>query len=606
MRSKTPRALFVLGLFALIALVLAACGSSGSSTDTSASVQQGQFAPPTAPPSGAAKGGTLNVLTAGDVDYIDPGAAYYQFTYMIDSATQRALLGWPPDDLSAPKPDLATDDPQVSDDGKTITFHIHDNVMYSPPLGGGPGWNKPATSEDVKYALERTMIPGVPNGYQSLYFNDIAGYDQAIKDAKADPTKAPELSGLETPDDTTLIIHLTKPSSLGLIQALSLPASAPVPEGYAAKFDSQNPSTYGEHQLATGPYYISSYKPGTNITLDRNPNWTGQDEGDPRPAYLDKIVFQEGFSDTASAGKKILTGSDSVNGDFSPEPQTLKLAAQQYPDQLTLTPSGGNRYVALNTQEPPFDDLNVRKAVVAASDREALRLTRGGPLIGDVATHFIPPGMPGFDEAGGVAGPQGKEFDFVQNTTGDMSLAESYMKKAGFDSGKCEQDCDITMVGDNSPPGSDTAQVVKSQLEALGFNVTFHPVDHDVMYTKFCSAPANEPNVCPNVGWLKDYLDGQGMIDIPFNGSSINPENNSNWPQLDNKAINDALNKAKLITDPQQRAQEYGKIDDMITAQAPAIPWVWDNQGNINSKDVAAVINQFNANTDLSYTSLAK
>jgi peptide/nickel transport system substrate-binding protein len=181
------------------------------------------------------------------------------------------------------------------------------------------------------------------------------------------------------------------------------------------------------------------------------------------------------------------------------------------------------------------------------------------------------------------------------------------MQKAGYSSGKCEgSNCSITMVGDNTPPGLNTATVFKNQLEQLGFKVQFQPVEHSTMYTKFCSVVDNEPNVCPNVGWLKDYLDGQGMIDIPFNGSSINPENNSNWPQLDNKAINDALNKAKLITDPQQRAAEYGKIDDMITAQAPAIPWVWDNQGNISSKDVATVINQFNANTDLSYTSLAK
>ncbi len=606
MRSTKLRVI-TLGLLALAALVLAACGSSSGGSSTSASAPtENKFPPPTSPPSGAKKGGTLTVLTAGDVDYIDPGAAYYQFTYMIDSAVDRALMGWPPAETKAPQPDLATDQPTVSDDGKTVTFHIYDNVKYSPPLGGGAGWNKPVVAADVKYAIERTLIPGVPNGYQNLYFNDIAGYGDAVAAAKKDPTKAPDLSGIETPNDTTVVFHLTKPSSLGLIQALSLPASAPVPEGYAAKYDAENPSTYGQHQLNTGPYYISSYKPGTDITLSRNPNWTGKSEGDVRPAYLDKIDFQEGFSDTASAGKKILTGSASVNGDFSPDPQTLKLAATQYPDQLTLTPSGGNRYVALNTTKPPFNDLNVRKAVVAASDRDALRATRGGPLIGDIATHYIPPGMPGFEEAGGVAGPQGPEFDFNDTPTGDMSIAEKYMKKAGFSSGKCEKDCDITMVGDNSPPGSDTSQVVKAQLSKLGFNVTLHPVDHDVMYTKFCSVPANAPNVCPNVGWLKDFLDGQGMIDIPFNGSSINPENNSNWPQLNDPAINKALDQAKLITDPQKRAEEYGRIDDMITAQAPAIPWVWDNQGNISSSDVATVINAFNANTDVSYTSLKK
>ena len=181
------------------------------------------------------------------------------------------------------------------------------------------------------------------------------------------------------------------------------------------------------------------------------------------------------------------------------------------------------------------------------------------------------------------------------------------MKKAGFTSGKCTGSCDITMVGDNAPPGSDTAQVVKGQLEQLGFKVNFQPVAHDIMYTKFCNVPKNEPNVCPNVGWLKDFNDPQSILDIPFNGDAIVPStNNSNWPQLDDPAINKAIDKAELINDPTARAQAWGKIDDMITAHAPAIPWVWDNQANIESGDVAGVINLFNANWDLSYTSLTQ
>ena len=108
------------------------------------------------------------------------------------------------------------------------------------------------------------------------------------------------------------------------------------------------------------------------------------------------------------------------------------------------------------------------------------------------------------------------------------------------------------MVSDNSPPGSDTAQVVKAQLAALGLQRQLHPVEHAIMYTKFCSVVANEPNVCPNVGWVKDFNDGQAMIDVPFNGETIaaSPTNNSNWPQLNDPAVNTALDSAKLITDP--------------------------------------------------------
>ncbi len=582
------------GLIAVLAFALSACGGGGGTNTTAA---QQQFAPPTAPPDNAQKGGDLTVLAAGDVDYMDPGAAYYQFTYMITSATQRPLLSWQPDDVAQPTPDLADGPPDISSDFKTLTFHLKKGIKYSPP------YSKEVTSADVKYAIERGLMPGVANGYEAAYLGSIHGFAQAQAAVKQNPTQAPDISGIETPDKYTLVFKLDKPEAAVVEQALSLPISSPVPEAYAKQYDSQNPSTYGQHVLSTGPYMVKSYTPGKEIDLVRNPNW--DPNLDWRPAYLDSITVQEGFADTASASKKILSGSAEVNGDFGTPPETLKLAATKYPDQLTLTPTGGNRYIALNTQKPPFNDINVRKAVIANSDREALRATRGGPLIGDVATHFIPPGIPGFEEAGGVAGPQGSEYDFVQHPTGDPQLAASYMKKAGFSSGKCEGSvCNITMVGDNAPPGKDTATVFKSQLEQLGFHVNFTPVDHDVMYTKFCNVPDNEPNVCPNVGWLKDFNDPQSILDVPFNGENIVSSNNSNWPLLDVPAINKAMDQARLINDPTQRAQAWGKIDDMIVAQAPAVPWVWDNQANIESADVAGVINKFNANWDLSFTSL--
>jgi peptide/nickel transport system substrate-binding protein len=476
--------------------------------------------------------------------------------------------------------------------------------MYSPPLGGGKGWTKPVVSADVKYAIERGLMPGVPNGYLTLYFADLKGLAAAQAAVKKKPTVAPNISGITTPDPSTIVFNLSKPSSIGVIDALSLPLSSPVPQAYAAPFDAKTPSsTYGEHQVDAGPYYISNYKPGTVITLSRNPNW--KSGTDFRPGYVDKIIVQEGFSDENSAVRKILTGQSMVNFDFDATGEALKLAATSYPHQLTLTPAGGNRYVALNTAKPPFNNIDIRKAVIAGTNRVALLDTRGGPLSGAVATHFIPPGIPGFQQAGGYNAPPG--LDFVASPTGNAALAASYMKKAGFKSGKCTGSiCNISMVSDDTPPGSNTAQVLKSQLTTLGFNVTLHPVAHDVLYTKFCSVVANEPNICPNVGWVKDFNDGQAIIDVPFNGATIkgSPTNNSNWPQLDDPAINSGLEAAKLITDPTARAAAYGKLDDEIMAQAPAIPWDWDYETNVASANVLPVINEFNGLTDLSFSSL--
>jgi peptide/nickel transport system substrate-binding protein len=162
----------------------------------------------------------------------------------------------------------------------------------------------------------------------------------------------------------------------------------------------------------------------------------------------------------------------------------------------------------------------------------------------------------------------------------------------------------VTMVGDDSPPGSDTAEVVKSQIEELGFDVNLQKATHDVMYTKFCWVPENTPQACPNFGWLKDFNDGQSMFDATFNGENILPENNSNASLLDVPEINEAIDKAKLIDDLDARDRAWGEIDRMVMAQAPVIMYIWDNQANIESADVAGVINKFNANWDLSYMSL--
>ncbi|MDX6581099.1 MAG: peptide/nickel transport system substrate-binding protein [Solirubrobacterales bacterium] len=599
--DRNARPLLSLPLALIAVAVAAGCGSGVGSSDQPAG---GEFAPQTEAPADAKSGGALTVLAASDVDNIDAGATYYQFGYLVTAATQSPLVGYAPGDIDA-QPLLAAGQPTVSDDGKTITYKLRDDVEFSPPV------NRTATSADVKYAIERALLPGVANGYVQTYMKGIDGFDDAVKQAQGNPTGgAPNLAGITTPDDTTLVIQLTDTTSIGVEGALSLPVSAPVPEEYAAKYDAQNPSTYGEHQVATGPYMIENndageltgYTPNKEIHLVRNPNWKPSD-GDYRPAYVDEITIQEGFADTVSAGKKILAGSAMLNGDFTAPPSVIKEAATSAePGQLTVTPSGGNRYVALNTAAPPFDDINVRKAVIANANRTDLRNTRGGELTGPVASHYIPPEFPGFEEAGGLEGPG--DLDYLANPDGDPELAADYMRKAGYESGRCEGDCEVTLVGDDSPPGADTAEVVKGQLEDLGFDVNLQKATHDVMYTKFCWVPENTPDACPNFGWLKDFNDGQSMFDPTFNGENIIPENNSNASLLDDPDLNKAIDAAKLIDDPAERKQAWGDIDDQVMALAPVIPYIWDNQANIASADVAGVVNKFNANWDLAFTSL--
>jgi peptide/nickel transport system substrate-binding protein len=600
MRSMTLKAILP-ALLVLLTLGLAACGGGGGGGG--GGLTASDFPPTSAPPDDAQKGGTLTVVNAADVDYIDPGAGYYQPTYIVDFATQRTIVGWPPDEVKEPQPDLAESQPTISDDFKTITFKIKKGIKYSPPV------NREITSADFKYAIERGMLPGVATGYHSAYLGDLEGYDQATAAVKRDDTVAPSISGITTPDDQTLVLKLTKPTAAVVVQALSLPIGAPVPEEYAKKFDAESPSTYGEHVVGTGPYMIENddqgnltgYNPGKEIILVRNPNW--DPSTDYRPAYLDGIDFVEGFTDVNSATRKILTGDSQVNGDILPEPAGLKLAATQYPDQLTLTGGSGNRYISLNTAIPPFSDINVRKAVIASADRESLRLARGGELTGAIATHFIPSDFPGFEEAGGEKGPN---LDFIANPKGDQQLAAKYMRKAGFKSGKYEGDKPILVVGENAGVDKQVSEVVRDIFTKLGFKVNLRELSSDTAYTKFCDVPATNYNACATTAWAKDFNDPQSILDVTFNGQSIVPTNNVNWPLLDDPAINKALDKAKLVSDPQERLKVWGELDDRIMAQAPAIPYLWDTQPGVNSKNVNLVINRFNTTVDLSFTSLKK
>ena len=603
MRSKQLRWLLPALLVAL-AFAIAACGDDDDEGDGgSVAEATEEFAPVTEPPDDAEPGGELKVIAGGDIDYMDPGAAYYQFTYMIMDAMHRKLMSWAPADTEGPTPDIATEEPEISEDGKTITFTLRDGVKFSPPV------DREVTSADIKYAIERTLLPGVQATYPGIYMSDIVGWTEAEKAVEQDDSAAPEISGIETPDDQTLIIRLTESSAQAVLGTLALPAGAPVPEEYAKEHDAKNPSTYGQYAVTTGPYMVENdasgelvgYEPGKEIRLVRNPNWDGEATGDFRQAYPDEITVQEGFTDVDSAMRRILQGDSQVNGDILPTPTALQQAATEFPDQLSIVPSGGNRYVAMNTTIPPLDDVNVRRAVIAAADREALQLARGGELIGPIANHFIPPGIPGFEEAGGLEGPG---FDFLENPQGDPELAAEYMRKAGYESGKYDGDEELLFVGENAGIDRKQSEIARDIFESLGFKLNVRLVDGDVMYTEFCQVPDANVAICPTVGFIKDFNDGIAMLDASFDGDSIQTEANYNYGSFSVPEINKAFAEAELITDPDERAAAYGEIDRMITEQAAAIPIIWDNQPGVRSGNVNGVINLFNAQWDLAASSI--
>jgi peptide/nickel transport system substrate-binding protein len=586
-------------------VAVAACGgkdhkggggeSSSATTSTATAIKPGR------------PGGKLTVLWADDVDFLDPGQDYYTFGYMVQYAVNRTLYSFKPDDSVKPVPDLATGEPEISSDNKTITVHIKPGVKYAPPV------NREVKTADIKYAFERSFSKEVPSGYAGTYFNSIVGTP-----AKPNTGDIKPISGIETPDNYTIVFHLKTPSAPLVSQALVMPITVPVPEEYASKFDKSTPSKFDQYQSFTGPYMVKNDAttgkvtgrvPGKSIAIVRNPNWDAKT--DYRPAYVDAINIEEGNDDLATASRRALNGSDSLCCDAgSPPAQVLKQAVTRQKDQVLFVPSGGTRYISMNTTVKPFDNLNIRKAVIAASNRDALRLTRGGKILGDIATGWIPPGIPGFDEAGGLK--QNTDLDYLANPQGDPAVAKKYMLAAKKDdpslpidgNGKWTGGDKVLTIATNADPGKKTAEVFQGQMEQLGFKLNFRIVPQDTLYTKFLSVPKQNVALGPNVGWFKDFADPQSMLDATFNGNNILQQGNVNWPELNVPAINNAMKDASTVPVGAERNKAWAKINHMIAEQAPAIPWIWDKTALVGSKDVNQVANGYYTTHDLAYTSI--
>jgi peptide/nickel transport system substrate-binding protein len=593
---RSIRTVAAVMLAAVAALVLVACGSSSGGSSATGSgagvVSTGGFQTPTTESLSGKRGGTLQVLDETEFEDLDPGAAYYSLDYQVVLATQRPLYSRKPNSPE-PTPDTASGPPEISADNKTVTVHVKQGIHFSPPV------NREVTSSDVAYAIERGANPNVANPYFQSYFGSIEGAPKA----EGGPIK-----GIETPDKHTIVFHLTEPKGQLVADALVLPLTAPVPQEYAGKFDKSKPSDYVDYQVATGPYMLENdaagkvlgvgYVPGKSVTLVRNPNWNPTT--DFRPAYLNEIDIKIGGTKTI-IGRQVLEGANVVGNEL-PVQSLIKLAAEHYKSQLEISPGAGSHYIAINNKVGPFSNVDLRKALWAALDRTALDKARGGELVTNVATHFIYPTIPGFEQAGGLKGPQ---VDYNEHPEGDMAIAEKYIRLAGYPSGKYTGGKALQIVGSSNSPEKEDAEIVNQTLEKLGFTTKLTLVEQSTMYSKYCGVPKEEIDVCPSVAWAADFADPQTVLDNTFNGRFINAISNNNWGQTNAPKINAAMAAAEDIVGTGARATAWAKIDDELVEDAAAIPFDWDKDPEIEGKDVHGVGDIWNEGSwDYAYTSL--
>ncbi|MDQ3646822.1 MAG: ABC transporter substrate-binding protein, partial [Actinomycetota bacterium] len=555
----------LLAILACVALTAAACGGGG---DDPGDGDVGQD-PDTVDLTDVPEGGTLKIAGASDVDYMDPAAAYYTLSWTLMRGVVRTLTTYPAvsdfEKQNVPVADLATDAGQSNEDSTEWTFTIKDGVKYGKALGGedvAGVTGEEIVCEDFVNATERIFTSSVGAGYPFYY--DIIEGAKDFQDGKADT-----ISGVTCPDEKTVVFTLTEPAGDWPYRT-AMPALSPIPAAASEKHDAKKVSEYGDHMVATGPYYIAEWTPGEHIQLERNEHWDAETD-EVRKAYVDSVDWKLGFENDVGV-KKVQDGDYHMGLDVSPQGPALEQTLQDevLKKRFINEPSLCTRYIFLNTTVEPFDDLLVREAVNLAIDRAALKRLQGGPVTGEIATSIIPPGIAGALEAADY-NPFG-----TPNMQGDLEAAKAKMEEAGLGDG---YDKPILVVGASDPPHDKYFESVRKNLEDLGFsNIESKLPAFPNQYTQFYQEPSKKVAIGTSAGWCKDYNDAFTFLDPLFHGDNILPSGNQNYSSLDDPELNELIDTAAATPPGPERTAAWETANKAATESAVWVPWTWDHE----------------------------
>jgi peptide/nickel transport system substrate-binding protein len=617
--GKRRQQVRLVGLALALALVAAACGGGDDDSGSTG----GQTATPE-------KGGVLRtaITDFGFTNGFDPTGEYVAVAIGLYGATNRTLVSTkhiadaPGNELF---PDLADGDPEISSDGLKYTFKLKSGVKWAPPL------DRDVTSADVAYAFQRMNAAPLVAQYGFYYFGTIKGMDGKAKSAET------KISGIETPDDSTIIFNLEKPTG-DFLYRLNMPAAGPIPEEVAKCFTKAG--DYGRYVMSNGPYMIqgsdqldisscdtmkpiSGFDPSKSITLVRNPNYD-QATDDTRSNYVDGIVVSVN-TNVDDIFSQVAAGQlDSSISDQPPKPVLQQYLTDEAKKPYMHSNSGDRTwYITMNWAVPPFDDLHVRKAVNWVMDKAGIQQAWGGSTLGDIATHNIPPIVLG-DKLGADYNPYASE-----GNRGDEAKAKEEMKLSKYDTNK-DGVCDgsacsnLVMINRNTPTFSDSEAVVVSSLEKIGIKVKPRQLASSAAYTTIQTVKNKIP-IALNAGWGKDYADPYSFAGALFDSRSIIATGNTNYsllgltseqakslgieipsgvtiPSVD--ADIDACQK--IANDqPDQRNQCFADLDKKLMEEAlPWVPYLWAKNVTITGTTVTKwEFDQFSGY--LSYTQMA-
>jgi peptide/nickel transport system substrate-binding protein len=539
-----------LAAVAALALVAAGCGKSASPSASSSSSATASHA-----------GGVFTILANSAFGVADPAQNYTLQEWQLLINTHDGLVGFAHvGGLPGTKivPDLATSIPTPTNGGKTYTFDIRRGIKFSNGQVLKP-------SDFVTTFDRQFTVPG-----PTSFYSDFVG-------ASACSTKGCDLAkagGVVANDSAyTLTINLTAPDP-ELMDQLSLPFAYAVPAGTSPALTGNNVPP------GTGPYMWKSYNPNTEAVLVRNPYFK-QWSADAQPAGNPNEIIEKYGLPVSDEVTEVENGqaNEVFDGDQIPSDQLTTLNGAQYAGQVHVNTLTADWYMALNTTQPPFNNLMARQAINYAANRTAYVKIAGGPSLATPACQILPPNFPSY-------------VPYCPYTTGsqttwsapDLAKAQALVKASGTAGDK------VVVNGTNDQVGTALAEQMVADLDSIGYKASTQLLTAAAQYP-FVQNSANSSkwNVAWSA-WYQDYPAPSDFLNVLLGCGTIhkNSDASPNIAAFCDPTIETQINKAESVeaTDPTEAASLWTQVDHEDTQQAPWVDLYNPKQIDFLSKNV--------------------
>ncbi|MBQ7486289.1 MAG: peptide ABC transporter substrate-binding protein [Clostridia bacterium] len=366
------------------------------------------------------------------------------------------------DEDNNPVNDLCADY-TISDDGLVYTFKIRDDAVWSDGV--------PVTANDFVYSYLRALSYGADNAWavydMVTYVAGAKQYNEKALEAGEDfdCTKEDHSGvGFKALDDKTLEITLSTPLPY-LTKLMAANVWLPVREDFAPQHASL--WAYEAGYPASGPFMLTWCSESEGATLTKNPSYVNADS-----VTLSDIEYVV-MTDAAAQDMAFRSGEI----DIAMDPTSETAMTYQGTDNLWLMPQCSNYFLAINSGSTGPEwakNVNLRRALALAIDRNAVVDVLGGALLYPPLYGYVPTGVAGVEgDFRAEADAQGIAYDY------DPDQAKALLAAEGYDE---SNPLHITYKYSNNGVHGDVATMLQAMWQAVGLSVDFDAVEAGVFY----------------------------------------------------------------------------------------------------------------------------